>query len=264
MELLAAIDLLEGGAVRLVKGEFDRATRFGDAPAVASRFLEAGAPWLHVVDLDAARSGAPVNRAVVLALGELAHRHGARIEVGGGIRTAADVDELLGGGDGGAGAGGSAAVDRVVLGTAAIETPDYAARCARRYPGRVAVGIDYRRAVDGTLVPAVRGWTDSAAQDVPSLVAAFEDAGVAALVVTAIDRDGTASGPDLEGVASVLDMTVVPVLASGGVGSAGDLRALAGLRSPAAGRSVSGAVVGRALVDGSIDVGEAVAACAAS
>lgn len=253
MELLAAIDLMEGGAVRLVKGEFDRAAQFGDPAAVATRFLAAGAPWLHVVDLDAARSGEPVHRRTVLALADLAHRAGARIETGGGIRTAADVDAVLGAG-----------VDRVVLGTAAIETPEFAGRCARRHPGRVAVGIDYRRVADGTLAPAVGGWLRSADTNVVSLLEAFSGAPLGAVVVTGIDRDGTRAGPDTEGLAAVLDATDLPVVASGGVGSADDLRMLAALRSPRRRRAVAGAVVGRALVDGTIEAREAVAACGTS
>jgi len=253
MDLLTAIDLMEGGAVRLVKGEFDRAARFGDPVAMATRFLEAGAPWLHVVDLDAARAGLPVHRDTVLELTDLAHRAGARIEVGGGIRTAGDVDELLDGG-----------IDRVVLGTAAIEMPELACQCARRHPERVAVGIDYRRSTDGTLVPAVRGWLANAGSDVATLLACFAGAPLGAVVVTGIERDGTRAGPDLEGLVAVLETTDLPVVASGGVGSVHDLRTLTELRSPTWGHAVTGVVVGRALVDGTIDVREAVAACAAS
>lgn len=253
MDLLAAIDLMDGDAVRLVKGEFGQAAHFGDPVAVAARFLEAGAPWLHVVDLDAARAGLPVHRATVLELTDLAHRTGARIEVGGGIRTAGDVDELLDGG-----------IDRVVLGTAAIETPELACECARRHPERVAVGIDYRRSGDGALVPAVRGWSANAGRDVATLLACFGGAPLAAIVVTGIERDGTRTGPDLEGLAAMLELTDLPVVASGGVGSVEDLWTITKLRSHAWGHGVTGVVVGRALVDGTIDVREAVAACAAS
>jgi phosphoribosylformimino-5-aminoimidazole carboxamide ribotide isomerase len=253
MDLLAAIDLMDGGAVRLVQGEFTRARAFGDPLAVAHRFLAAGAPWLHVVDLDAARGGEPVHRAAVVALCDAAHAAGARIEVGGGLRSARDVAEIL-----------AAGVDRAVLGTAAIETPGLGVRCARRHPGRVAVGLDYRRGADGRLEPAVRGWTGAADRDVGSLLEAFADEPFDALIVTAIARDGTLEGPDLVGLEAVLDATDLAVIASGGVGSADDLAALAALRSPERGRALAGAVVGRALVDGTIGVEEAVAACAAS
>jgi len=252
MELFAAIDVMGGGAVRLVKGELDAPRSFGDPLDVARRFLAAGAPWLHVVDLDAARSGAPVNREVVMSLADEAHRSGARVQVGGGLRHARDVDELL-----------AAGVDRVVLGTVAIEEPGAAALHASRHPGKVAVGLDYRRTPDGELELALRGWTQRAKAHPAQLLAGWEGVPLGAVVVTAIDRDGTREGPDTDGLSWMLDATALPVVASGGVGSAGDLSALAGLRS-GAGRSLAGAVVGRALVDGSIEVKEAVAACAAS
>ena len=252
MELFAAVDVMDGGAVRLVKGELDAPQGFGDPLDVARRFLAAGAPWLHVVDLDAARTGTPVNRAVVLSLAAEAQRAGARVEVGGGVRDGRDVDELL-----------AAGVDRVVLGTVAIEEPGAAARHASRHPGKVAVGLDYRRTPGGDVELALRGWTQRARAGPAQLLAGLAGVPLAAVVVTAIDRDGTRQGPDIEGLSSMLDATALPVVASGGVGSADDLSALARLRS-AAGRSLAGAVVGRALVDGSIEVEEAVAACAAS
>ncbi len=252
MELFAAVDVMDGGAVRLVKGELDAPQGFGDPLDVARRFLAAGAPWLHVVDLDAARTGTPVNRAVVLSLAAEAQRAGARVEVGGGVRDGRDVDELL-----------AAGVDRVVLGTVAIEEPGAAARHASRHPGKVAVGLDYRRTPGGDVELALRGWTQRARAGPAQLLASWAGVPLAAVVVTAIDRDGTRQGPDIEGLSWMLDATALPVVASGGVGSADDLSALARLRS-AAGRSLAGAVVGRALVDGSIEVEEAVAACAAS
>ena len=252
MELFAAVDVMGGGAVRLVKGELDAPQGFGDPLDVARRFLAAGAPWLHVVDLDAARTGTPVNRAVVLSLAAEAQRAGARVEVGGGVRDGRDVDELL-----------AAGVDRVVLGTVAIEEPGAAARHASRHPGKVAVGLDYRRTPGGGVELALRGWTQRARAGPAQLLAGWAGVPLAAVVVTAIDRDGTRQGPDIEGLSWMLDATALPVVASGGVGSADDLSALARLRS-AAGRSLAGAVVGRALVDGSIEVEEAVAACAAS
>ncbi len=252
MELLCAIDLMGGRAVRLVRGEFDAARTFGDPLELAGRFLAAGASWLHVVDLDAARSGDRVNRAAVRALVDAAHHTGARVETGGGIRDEKTADALLGEG-----------VDRVVLGTAAIEDPALALRLARRHPGRVAVGLDYRRANDATLELALRGWTEQARTSLEHLFAAWAGAPLA-LVVTAIDRDGTRDGPDLDGLSGVLDATALDVVASGGVGRAEDLSALARLRSPVNARGVAGVVVGRALADGSIGVEEAIAACAAS
>lgn len=252
MELVCAVDLVEGRAVRLVQGDFARATDFGDPRTIVRRYLDAGARWIHVVDLDAARTGRPVNRATVRTLADDVHGAGARLESGGGLRTDADVDQVL-----------DAGVDRAVLGTAAVADPDFARRCALRHPGRVAVGVDYRVGPGG-LEPAVHGWTAVAEADLESLVAAWAAGPVAAFVVTAVERDGTLGGPDTGGLGTILDATTVPVVASGGVGGPADLRRLAGLRSPVHGRRVAGAVVGRALVDGTMDVEEALGACAAS
>ncbi len=253
MELFAAVDVMDGRAVRLVKGEFGASRSFGDPLEVAGGFLAAGASWLHVVDLDAARTGEPVNRAVVLSVAAAARRAGARVEVGGGVRDEEGVEALLAEG-----------VDRVVLGTAAIAHPDLAARHAVRHPGRIVAGLDYRRAPGGALELALRGWTDRASVDPSDLLAAWAGVPLASVVVTAIDRDGTLEGPDTEGLSRVLDGTDLDVVASGGVGGAAHLSVLAGLRSPARGRSLAGVVVGRALVDGSMSVKEAMAACTAS
>lgn len=253
MDLLPAIDLLEGGAVRLVQGEFDRVRIFGDPLEVARAFIAGGTGWLHVVDLDAARSGEARNRPAVHALLDLAHGAGVRVQVGGGVRSAEAVETLL-----------DAGADRVVIGTAAFEDPSFAVRAARRHPGRVAVGLDYRRTPLGSLEPAVRGWTGGTGGSADGVLAALRDEPLAALVVTAIDRDGTLSGPDTDGLAAVLDATDVPVIASGGVSDADDLRVLAGLRSPVLRRSPAGAVVGRALLDGTLTLVETLAACASS
>jgi len=251
MELLPAVDLLDGSAVRLVQGDFQRRSDYGDPLALAHRYAEAGAQWVHVVDLDAARTGEPVNRGVVTALADEMAARGVRVQAGGGVRTPADVAELIGGG-----------VARVVLGTAALEDPALAAQVARDHPGAVALGLDYRRRPDGSLEAASRGWLEGSGRTVTEVLANVEELLLGAVVVTAIERDGTLSGPDLEGLSAVLDATATPVVASGGVGSAADLRALAALRSPEARRALTGAVVGRALVDGRLDVEEALAACA--
>lgn len=253
MDLLPAIDLLEGRAVRLVQGDFDRTTTFGRPGDVARRYLDAGARWLHVVDLDAARTGASANREAVLALVALATARGVDVQVGGGVRSAASVDAWLADG-----------VARVVLGTVALEDPEVARRAADHHPGRVALGLDYRRRDDGALEAASRGWLEGSGRTVHEVLDRLAGVRLGAVVVTAIERDGTLSGPDLDGLGTVLDATTVPVVASGGVGSLDDVRALAGLRSPIAGRALAGAVVGRALVDGRVDVEEAMAACAPS
>lgn len=253
MELLPAVDLRGGRAVRLVQGDFERETGFGDPLALAERLVEAGARWLHVVDLDAARTGEPANRPQVLAIVERTAGAGVQVQVGGGVRTEGAVEELL-----------VAGAARVVLGTAAVESPDMASACAGRFPGRVAVGLDYRFRPDGSLEAASRGWREGSGRTVTELLDALGSAPLGAVVVTAIERDGTRSGPDVAGLGEVLDLTGLPVVASGGIGTLADLRSLARLRSPASGRALAGAVMGRALLDGDVDVGEAIAACAPS
>lgn len=253
MDLFPAVDLRGGGAVRLVQGDFGREQSYGDPLALAERFLAAGAGWLHVVDLDAARTGRAANREVVVAIAELAGRHGARVQTGGGVRTEEDVAELLGAG-----------LARVVLGTAAVADPALARRWAERFPRQVVLGLDYRRGDGGELEPAVRGWLEGSGVTVRALLEELAGAPLGAVVVTDIGRDGTLSGPDLEGLAAVLDWTEVPVVASGGVGSLDDLRRLGALRGPAHGRALAGAIAGKALADGRIETEEGVRLCAAS
>ncbi|MHB8681899.1 MAG: 1-(5-phosphoribosyl)-5-[(5-phosphoribosylamino)methylideneamino]imidazole-4-carboxamide isomerase [Acidimicrobiales bacterium] len=244
-ELFPAIDLRGGEAVRLVQGDFGREQRFGDPLALARRYDEAGASWIHVVDLDAARTGEAANRDVALAIVESVS---ARVQVGGGVRRAGDAEQLLGGG-----------AARVVLGTAAVEDPDLVEELARRFPGQVAVGIDHR---GGGRDVAVSGWEQVGGVTLDALLARLDGVALGAIVVTAIERDGVAAGPDLRGLRGVLARSAHDVVASGGVRSAEDLRALGALEQ--SGRRLAGAIVGRALVDGSLDVEEAIAACAVS
>ena len=261
MDLYPAIDIRGGGAVRLTQGDFGREQGYGDPLALAERFIAQGAPWLHVVDLDAARHGGPVNRPVVLSIAAAAGASGVQVQTGGGVRTEADVEELLAGG-----------VRRVVLGTVALEDPDLVQRSAARYPGRVAVGIDYRTRIDGVTEVAIRGWAEGSGRTVAETLAALDEVGVAAVIVTAIERDGMLTGPDLAGLRSVLAATAIPVIASGGVGSVGDIEALAamvvdregGVPGAGPGRRLAGAITGKALVDGRMSVEEGVAACARS
>jgi phosphoribosylformimino-5-aminoimidazole carboxamide ribotide isomerase len=242
VDLYPAIDLLGGRCVRLYQGDYDRETVYGDDPvAQALAFQAEGASWVHVVDLDAARTGEPRNRDVVAAI---AGALDVPVQTGGGIRDEAAAAALF-----------DAGVARVVLGTAALEDPALVRRLAARHP--VAVGLDAR----GRDV-AVRGWVQGSGADLLDLAGAFADAGVAALVVTEISRDGTLEGPDLVGLESVLAATPVPVIASGGVGTLDDLHSLAGLE--AAGRHLSGAIVGRAVYEGAFTVSDAVAAAAGS
>lgn len=256
MDLYPAIDIRDGGAVRLTQGDFDRQTSYGDPVALARSFAAGGAPWLHVVDLDAARSGRPVNRATVLAI---AGAVDVPVETGGGVRTAEDVDQLIAGG-----------VSRVILGTAVLDDPGLARRAAERHPGQVAVGLDYRLDADGRAEVAVRGWEQGSGRTVAELLDELADVELAAVVVTAIERDGMLTGPDLDGLAAVLGATTIPVIASGGVGSTDDVRALAHLTAavgpagalPGMVRRLAGAITGKALVDGRMTVAEGVAACA--
>ena len=250
MELYCAIDLRDGRAVRLVQGDFGRQREFGDPLELAARFVTGGATRLHVVDLDAALTGAPVNRGVI---GAIVARSPVPVQVGGGARSEGDVAALL-----------SLGADRVVMGTVALRRPEVAHACASRHPGRVVLGLDYRRLADGTLEAAAAGWLEGTGASVEAVLDAWRDDPLAAVVVTAIDRDGTGVGADTAGLSKVLDVCDHEVVASGGIGGLGDLEALAALRSPVRGRAPDGVVVGTALVDGRFEVGEAVAACAPS
>ena len=250
MNLFCAIDLRAGRAVRLFQGDFAREQSFGDPLELAERYVGEGATHLHVVDLDAARTGGPVNRHVVKAIID---RVPVPVQVGGGARTDDDVAELVGMG-----------ADRVVMGTVALKEPEVAHAWPPRFPGRIVLGLDYRRRDDGTLEPAASGWVEGGGVTMDELLEAWRDEPIAAIVMTAIDRDGTGSGPDLAALSHVLDISDHSVVASGGVGSLDDLCALASLRSPLHGRALDGVVVGKALVDGTLGVREAVAACTPS
>jgi phosphoribosylformimino-5-aminoimidazole carboxamide ribotide isomerase len=250
MELWPAIDIVEGRAVRLVQGDFARVHDYGDPLELARALVGRGAERLHVVDLDAARDGTGHNRAVVAAI---AGAVAVPIEASGGVRSDDDVEELLGAG-----------AARVVLGTAAVEDPEVLAGCAKSHPDRVVLGLDYRRREDGELEAASRGWLRSSGRTVGEVLAEAATLPLAAVVVTAIERDGTLRGPDMAGIASILETTELPLVASGGVGVREDLVALASLRSPAPGRALAGVIVGTALLNESISITEATEACTQS
>ncbi len=227
VDLYPAIDLRGGRAVRLLRGDYAAETVYSDDPvAVARSFEAAGARWIHVVDLDAARSGEAGNLEFVAAI---ARSVGCDVETGGGVRSVEAAERLI-----------DAGVARVVIGTAAVERPELVAELAGRYPGRVAVGLDAR----GRQV-AVKGWTETTGADLVDLAKRFEGEGVAALIVTEIGRDGTMAGPDLGLLERVRDRSGLPVLAAGGVRSHDDVDVLAAL-------GLEGAVVGRALLEGRI------------
>lgn len=236
-ELYPAIDLRDGRVVRLVQGDYDAETVYGDDPvAVARSFAAQGAAWVHVVDLDAARSGDPVNRPVVAAVAE-AVAGTALVQTGGGVRSVDDARALA-----------DAGVARVVMGSAAVRDPSLVERVAELVP--VAVGLDHR---DGDL--AVHGWTESSGVALDDALGRFP--GAAAFVITDIGRDGMLAGPDVDGLAAAVAATSVPVIASGGVGTLDDVAALVRIAG------LAGIITGRALYEGRFTVADAVAVCRA-
>lgn len=240
-ELFPAIDLLGGRCVRLHQGDYGQVTTYDADPVeVAQGFVADGARWVHLVDLDAAKTGEPVNREVI---GRIAAAAQAKVQVGGGVRSVEAARALA-----------DLGVDRVVVGTAAVEDPDLTRRIADAQP--IALGLDVR----GREV-AVRGWTQGSGQDLFDVMAAYAGVpGVEAVVVTQIARDGTLEGPDLRGLIEVLDAAPdgIDVIASGGVGELDHLVSIASVM--AGDRFLAGAIVGKALHDGRITVADAVAA----
>ena len=235
MILYPAIDLKDGHCVRLLRGDMDRATVFGADPAAqAAAFAAKGCDWLHLVDLNGAFAGRPVNAAAVEAiLGAVT----IPCQLGGGIRDMATIEGWLARG-----------IARVILGTVAVENPGLVDDAARAFPGRIAVGIDARK---GRV--ATRGWAEETEVTATDLARRFEDAGVAAIIYTAIDRDGAMQGPNVAATAALARAVSVPVIASGGVSRIADLTAL---RETGV---IAGAISGRALYDGAIDLAEALA-----
>ncbi|MGF6859542.1 phosphoribosylformimino-5-aminoimidazole carboxamide ribotide isomerase [Rhodobacteraceae bacterium MBR-64] len=237
MILYPAIDLKDGNCVRLLRGDMDKATVFGSDPAAQARaFAETGCEWLHLVDLNGAFAGAQVNGAAVEAvLGAV----DIPCQLGGGIRDMAAIEGWL-----------SRGLARVILGTVAVEDPDLVRAAARAFPGQVAVGIDAR----GGRV-ATRGWAEETDVMATDLARRFEDAGVAAIIYTDIDRDGAMGGPNVAATAALARAVSIPVIASGGVSSLDDLIALRDC-----GVALDGAISGRALYEGALDLRAALAA----
>lgn len=241
LTLYPAIDLKDGRCVRLLQGDMAQATVFDREPAAQARlFQEQGFPWLHVVDLNGAFEGQSVNGAAVEAIVAAVS---VPVQLGGGVRTRADVERWL-----------EAGVRRVILGTVAVRDPLLVRECARAFPGQVAVAVDVK---DGRV--AVQGWAESSAVTPSALAHRYQDAGVAALIVTDVGRDGTLSGVNVEQVGALADAVDIPVIASGGMASLDDIRAL----RARPGRAIAGAVLGRALYSGAIDPAEALAAAGA-
>jgi phosphoribosylformimino-5-aminoimidazole carboxamide ribotide isomerase len=234
-----AVDISGGRCVRLLQGRFGSETVYSEDPAeVAASFCRAGASWIHVVDLDGARTGRPQNRDLLV---DVVHKSKCPVQASGGVRSAADVEELL-----------TAGAARVVVGTVAIEDAGALAELCRDYGERMAVSLDAR----GGLLQS-HGWTVGTGTAVLDVVAVVSGMGAWGFVYTNVERDGTMAGPDLEGLQAVRGATSLPVIASGGIGSLEEVRAVARL-------GAAGAIVGRALYEGTFTVPEAIAAAASA
>ena len=242
LTLYPAIDLKDGQCVRLRRGAMDDATVYSSNPAAQARaWQDAGFAWLHVVDLNGAFAGRPVNGAAVTAILAAVT---IPLQLGGGIRDMAGIEAWL-----------AAGISRVILGSAAAKNPQLVRDACRAFPGRIVVGIDAR---DGKV--ATEGWSETSQIDARDLARAVEDAGIAAIVYTDIGRDGMLSGLNIEQTVALASAVTTPVIASGGVGSPQDLL---DLRDAAAGARIEGVIVGRALYDGRIDPAAALASLSA-
>ena len=238
MEILPAIDLLDGACVRLHQGDYDQVTRFSEDPvAQALSWQSQGATRLHLVDLDGAKRGEPINDAAVRPITSALD---IPVQLGGGVRSLERAEELI-----------ACGLDRVILGTVAIEQPQLVQELAQRHPGRIVVGID---ANDGRV--ATRGWIEQSDVLATDLAKQFSAAGIAAIITTDIATDGTLAGPNLEALRTMAQCSAVPVIASGGIGCMADLLSLLPLEP----LGVTGVIVGRALYDGRVDLAEAIAA----
>jgi phosphoribosylformimino-5-aminoimidazole carboxamide ribotide isomerase len=238
LTIYPAIDLKDGACVRLKRGDMDQATVYSADPAAQARaWQDAGFTWLHVVDLNGAFAGRAVNAAAVAAILAAAR---VPVQLGGGIRDMAGIDAWL-----------AAGVRRVILGSAAVKTPQLVRDACRTFPGRVAVGIDAREGFVAT-----EGWAETSTLSALDLARRFEDAGVAAIIYTDIARDGMLSGLNLTQTAALARHVTIPVIASGGVGGLDDLAAL---QNAASGTRIEGVIIGRALYDGRIDPAAALA-----
>ncbi|WP_343520536.1 1-(5-phosphoribosyl)-5-[(5-phosphoribosylamino)methylideneamino]imidazole-4-carboxamide isomerase [Sphingomonas sp.] len=238
MIVFPAIDLKAGQVVRLAEGDMTRATVYGENPAAqAEAFAKAGATHLHVVDLDGAFAGESINGGAVAAI---VARFPGKVQLGGGIRNRASVERWL-----------DIGVERVVIGTAALEDPDFVREAAAAHPGRIVVAVDAR---DGFV--ATKGWADVSTVSVAELGHRFEDAGVAALLFTDVGRDGLLKGCNVEATVALAAEVPIPVIASGGVADIADIHALVGKPG------IEGVITGRALYDGRLDLAEALKAAA--
>ena len=237
MILYPAIDLKDGAAVRLLRGDMNATTVFNEDPAAQARsFVDAGCRWLHLVDLNGAFAGKPVNAEPVEAILKQCN---VPAQLGGGIRDMATIENWI-----------EKGLSRVILGTVAVENPALVRQAALAFPDKIAVGIDARNGMVAT-----KGWAVETDTEVTELAKSFEQDGVAAIIYTDINRDGAMKGPNIEATAALADAISIPVIASGGVSSLADLLALKGC-----GAALNGAISGRALYDGALDLGAALKA----
>lgn len=239
MILFPAIDLKDGQCVRLLKGEMDQATVFNDSPAAqAVEFQNSGCDWLHLVDLNGAFAGKPVNGDAVDAILDAVT---VPVQLGGGIRDLKTIETWL-----------TKGIERVILGTVALRNPEIVLAAAAAFPGHVAVGIDAR----GGMV-AVEGWAETSDMSAIDLGRKFEDAGISAIIYTDIDRDGMMGGVNIAGTVDLASALTIPVIASGGLSCLEDLKQLKDA-ADAAGVALEGAISGRALYDGRLDMAQAI------
>ena len=237
MILYPAIDLKDGAAVRLLRGDMNATTVFNEDPAAQARsFVDAGCRWLHLVDLNGAFAGKPVNAEPVEAILKQCK---VPAQLGGGIRDMATIENWI-----------EKGLSRVILGTVAVENPALVRQAARAFPDKIAVGIDARNGMVAT-----KGWAVETETEVTELAKSFEQDGVAAIIYTDINRDGAMKGPNIEATAALADAISIPVIASGGVSSLADLLAL-----KSCGAALDGAISGRALYDGALDLSAALKA----
>jgi phosphoribosylformimino-5-aminoimidazole carboxamide ribotide isomerase len=244
MDIFPAIDLLDGKCVRLYQGDYAKSQVFSDNPAdMARSWLEQGANKLHLVDLDGAKAGQPVNLAAIASIIEMVKKTAVKpvqIQVGGGLRNAASVKQLL-----------TLGVDRVILGTVAVEQPQLVQALCQQYPHQIVIGIDAR---DGKV--ATRGWLETSEIIAKDLAKQMADFGAAAIIYTDIHRDGTLAGPNLEALRELASGISIPTIASGGVSSLKDLLNLLSLETI----GVTGTIVGRAIYTGEVNLPEAIRA----
>lgn len=239
MIIFPAIDIKEGNVVRLLQGNFDEVTEYSGSPAAMAKLWEGkGAQWLHVVDLDGAKTGEMQNRDTILKIAKSVH---IPVQTGGGIRTEDDIQRLLDGG-----------IARVILGTKVIEDRSFLKNIIRRWNDQIAVSLD---CANGMV--AERGWTSTSNLKAVDFVRELEALGLSCLIYTDIARDGMMSGPDLDGLTQLAQATRIPIIASGGISDIGDIRKLLAME----GTGIIGAITGRAIYEGKLDLKEALELC---